>query len=64
MSLFFTVSVLFLFTLLVPAFASEGHTDDPDAMQRRVNRLRDTVAALRDEQQALQSGNAPLRESH
>ena len=62
MSLFFTVSVLFLFTLFVPAFASAGHTDDPDAMQRRVNRLRDTVAALQAEQQALQSGNAPLRE--
>ena len=62
MSLLLTVSVLFLFTLFVPAFASARHPDDPDAMQRRVNRLRDTVAALQAEQQALKSSNAPLQE--
>ena len=61
MSLLLTASVLFLFTLLVPAFASVS-PDDPDYMQRRVNKLRDTIDALKAEQQALEASNAPLKE--
>ena len=65
MSLLLTASVLFLFTLLVPAFASAngpGDTASDTALARRVTRLKDTIAALEEERQALQASNAPLKE--
>ena len=65
MSLLLTASILFLFTLLVPGFASQWTPADPKevaALERKIQRLQALEQALKEEQQALSAGNSTLRE--
>ena len=67
MSLLLTASVLFLFTLLVPAFASAagGKTDEErevDALRRKITNLRALEQVLKEEQATLSTGNLTLKE--
>ena len=60
MSLLLTASVLFLFTLLVPAFASAD--SEVEALTKKVDRLRALKQVLEEEHATLSAGNLTLKE--
>ena len=68
MTFVLTASVLFLFTLLVPAFAGENGEEKKatpkhiERLQRQAKNLENVTNALKAEQKSLQSGNVSLRE--